>query len=623
MAHTPANLSNSLASASQSSGILNEGTRMNSPTTASKTSETNRGVTSDRKLRRKISMTRISVPNISNTNIETKSPFQTMKTSPQPSANGIVFPKSANPFSRKPENTSVSSVLTVTSVARPANSANPVTRSIVYPSSLLPTPECPAPVSIPVSSESSESSQKAAATEASSQRNRKSSQSSNTVTSGSSRPGTASSRRPGSSASASSRRIQSAKSSRPSSNKNTPEDDERRDSVTNTPTPGPMEHPPLMMYESLPSAYDLLWDSSEAMNAGQLPPPSAGKITHHNVELLFEDAFTDAREQCGNPKAALRVFVECKTDQGEWEKVYTGLSKSYIHAGLQASKSYSFRSRIDSSAVKSEWSVPTTVKTHAAPFTGDDLHHAIRRGNIEKAKEILLSGDVSADAQDERDNSALTIAGLQQQFEIMELLIQHEADVNRKDASGKTPLIQAASRDALEAVKFLCENGADVKLLDKSGMAAIHHAVDGGYVKMVEWMLDNSEKYGFDIEQMETSNGMTPLNRCANMTPDSRAYELAASLQLRGAEMSTRSYASLTPLMNAVIRKKPRLVDFFLARGADIYERNENGKTAYDLAQSVQHTQILRAFEEKVQQLNMLPKAKRKTTPTQEVQIPT
>lgn len=351
----------------------------------------------------------------------------------------------------------------------------------------------------------------------------------------------------------------------------------------------------------------------EAMNVGQLPPPSAGKITHHNIEILFEDAQLEAREKVGNPKAALKVYVECKTESGDWEKVYTGLSKSFIHPGLQPNKTYSFRSRIDSSSVKSDWSVPATIKTLAAPYTGDDLHHAIKRGNLEKAKEIIESGDVSADAQDERDNSALTIAGLRGEFVIMELLLEHEADINRKDASGKTPLIQAASRDSLEAFQFLCEHGADVKLLDKSGMAAIHHAVDGGYVKMIEYMLDNAEKFSFDIEQQETSNGMTPLNRCANMTPDSKAYELAASLQLRGADMTTRSYTNMTPLMNAIIRKKPRLVDFFLARGADIYEQNEHGKNAYDLAQTVNNTQIMRAFEEKIQQLSLIPKAKRKS----------
>lgn len=75
-------------------------------------------------------------------------------------------------------------------------------------------------------------------------------------------------------------------------------------------------------------------------------------------------------------------------------------------------------------------------------------------------------------------------------------------------------MIHAASRDLIETVKWLCEHGAESQALDKSGMAAIHHAVDGGFVKLVEWMLDNSDKYGFDIEQIEKTCGMTPLNRC-------------------------------------------------------------------------------------------------------------
>ncbi|KAH9500048.1 hypothetical protein Btru_076480 [Bulinus truncatus] len=330
-------------------------------------------------------------------------------------------------------------------------------------------------------------------------------------------------------------------------------------------------------------------------NLIKLPPPQAGKLTHFSIELIFEDALHEVRSKSGNPKAAIKVFLECKPEAGDWEKVYSGLSKTFIHTGLQPSKPYNYRLKVDTSAVKSDWSAVTTIKTLAAPYTGDDLHQAIRRGNVEKVKEILASGDVQPDVQDEKDFSALVAAGLQEKFEIMDLLLKHGADVNRKDASGKTPLIHASSRDLLETVKWLCEHGADVKMLDKSGMAAIHHAVDGGFVKVVEWMLDNSDKYGFDIEQIETTSGMTPLNRCANMTPDAKAYELAASLQLRGANMSSKAYNNFTPLLNAIIRRKPKLVEFFLARGADIYEKNENGQTPYEIAQSVGNAVIAKS----------------------------
>ncbi|XP_059151162.1 fibronectin type 3 and ankyrin repeat domains 1 protein-like isoform X2 [Physella acuta] len=361
--------------------------------------------------------------------------------------------------------------------------------------------------------------------------------------------------------------------------------------------------------------------TTKATHVTHLPPPQGGKLTHFSIELVFDDALHEVRSKLTNPKSAIKVQLECKTETADWEKIYTGLSKSYIHTGLLPSKQYSYRVKVDSPSIKSDWSAIATIKTVAAPYTGDDLHQAIRRGNLEKVKEILQSGDVHPDAQDEKDFSALVVAGLQEKFEIMETLLEHGADVNRKDASGKTPLIHAASRDLLQTIKWLCEHGADAKMLDKSGMAAIHHAVDGGFVKVVEWMLDNSEKYGFDIEQIETTGGMTPLNRCANMTPDAKAYELAASLQLRGANMSSKAYNNFTPLLNAIIRRKPKLVEFFLARGADIYEKNENGQTPYEIAQSVGNTQILRAFEEKIQQMNLLPKSKRKVTPNQEVEV--
>uniref|UniRef100_A0A0B7ASB2 Uncharacterized protein n=1 Tax=Arion vulgaris TaxID=1028688 RepID=A0A0B7ASB2_9EUPU len=361
--------------------------------------------------------------------------------------------------------------------------------------------------------------------------------------------------------------------------------------------------------------------STQVMTIGVLPPPTAGKITHYSIELHFEEALSSAKAKSVNSKAAIRVYIEAKTEKGEWERVYTGLSKCYVHTGLLTNKEYQYRMKVESSSLKSEWSAITTFKTLVAPYTGDDLHSAIRRGNLEKVKEILDSGDVNTDAQDEKDFSALVAAGLHDKFEIMDLLLEHGADVNRKDASGKTPLMHAVSRDLLETVKWLCAHGAETLTLDKSGMAAIHYAVDGGYVKVVEWMLDNTDKYGFDIEQIEKTGGMTPLNRCANMTPDSKAYELAASLQLRGANMSTKAYNHYTPLLNAIIRRKPNLVEFFLARGADIFEQSENGQTPYDIAQSVGHTQILKAFENKIQQQNLMPKPKKKADPLDQVDV--
>ena len=57
--------------------------------------------------------------------------------------------------------------------------------------------------------------------------------------------------------------------------------------------------------------------------------------------------------------------------------------------------------------------------------------------------------------------------------------------------------------------------------------------------------------------------------------------------------------------MNAVLRRKPRLVELFLARGTYIYEVTDDGKNAYDLARSVRHVGILGSLEDKMEQMKM------------------
>ena len=85
-------------------------------------------------------------------------------------------------------------------------------------------------------------------------------------------------------------------------------------------------------------------DTSQALDVGQLSPPGQVDITHHSIELFFDDAIQAARSAIDNPRAAIRVFVECKTEnQQDWTKIYGGLSKSYTYAGLQADKDYIIR----------------------------------------------------------------------------------------------------------------------------------------------------------------------------------------------------------------------------------------------------------------------------------------
>lgn len=57
------------------------------------------------------------------------------------------------------------------------------------------------------------------------------------------------------------------------------------------------------------------------------PPPIVGKVTHHNIELYWEDALNDACDNnlCGDER--VRVAVQEEDKQGEWGTVYVYVYK--------------------------------------------------------------------------------------------------------------------------------------------------------------------------------------------------------------------------------------------------------------------------------------------------------
>lgn len=52
------------------------------------------------------------------------------------------------------------------------------------------------------------------------------------------------------------------------------------------------------------------------------PPPVVGKVTHHNIELYWEEALETACENNMSGDERVRVAVQEEDKQGEWGNVY-------------------------------------------------------------------------------------------------------------------------------------------------------------------------------------------------------------------------------------------------------------------------------------------------------------
>lgn len=129
--------------------------------------------------------------------------------------------------------------------------------------------------------------------------------------------------------------------------------------------------------------------------------------------------------------------------------------------------------------------------------------------------------------------------------------------------NGTTLLHTFAMYDHLEAIHALVQMGADIKATDNFGDTILHHAfkIEGAlncetHFEVISWALDN----GFGINDVNNL-GQTPLFMLADVFDLFKAYDVAQDKQ------------------DIVVQ----FVKMFEACGGDIYHRDHQGRTFFDV----------------------------------------
>src|SRR5687767_9731320 len=138
--------------------------------------------------------------------------------------------------------------------------------------------------------------------------------------------------------------------------------------------------------------------------------------------------------------------------------------------------------------------------------------------------------------------------------------------VNSRHPDGSTPLQWAAFAGDVAEARRLIEAGADVNATNNYGINAMLLAADIASTELIQLLL----KHGVDANTAN-ADGETPLHLVA------RAGNIdAAKLLLKsGAKVDAREkFGEQTPLMWAVVRRHPEMVEFLLGKGADVNARS-------------------------------------------------
>ena len=211
------------------------------------------------------------------------------------------------------------------------------------------------------------------------------------------------------------------------------------------------------------------------------------------------------------------------------------------------------------------------------------LHIAARDGDPDMAK-ILLDHGADINLRDLKGAHALFIAAEARRKAMVSLLLERGADINLPGRSDGTALVAAAFNGSDAIVKVLLKAGADPALPDSTGKPAIVYAAARGFQRIVEALLAK----GIDINA-RYAHGLTVLMWAAghtNEVPEDEGVALVRMLIERGAHVEDQDDRGRTPLMIAAGLDHPGVVSELLKRGAKRDIKDNDGKTAADLAAS-------------------------------------
>lgn len=224
----------------------------------------------------------------------------------------------------------------------------------------------------------------------------------------------------------------------------------------------------------------------------------------------------------------------------------------------------------------------------------------------------------NVDFKGAQGRTLLQFAAFKGNKSFVEKLLNHGANINAQDDNGQTALMLAALKGHQDVVDLLLKKGVNASLKDKKGSTAFNLATDPKIIDMLK-KSEVQEKFAKKVLEVLGNHDMTVedgtelknyvgagadvnqpiVDQLTNKLPLVEAImnnqvNFVQWLVAHGAHINAivDGASQRTVFMEAVVWGNKEIVKFLLENGADVNVKNNDGKTAFDLALSDEIRQL-------------------------------
>lgn len=240
--------------------------------------------------------------------------------------------------------------------------------------------------------------------------------------------------------------------------------------------------------------------------------PKAGKTSSSNddrldsgLDSLKEEEYIEVAEDLGRLRvqSAPQCSAEPRQESAEWKRELTEDGDTYLHLAI--------------------------------------IHEA--QDMAMKIIDMSIN-DPFLNQQNYQRQTALHLAVVTEQPQVVERLLKAGSDPTLVDNSGNTPLHTACRLGSLTCFSLLTQNCPDqlqtiLQMPNYSGQKCLHLVAIYGYLSLVE----NLISLGADINEQEQCNGRTALH----LAVDLQNRDLVKLLVSKGADVNSQTYGGHTP----------------------------------------------------------------------------